>query len=102
MLGPMSQEGDFAWGRLPAPRPSREAQGQERLVWALGERVKELAALHEVARLMNQAELSISETLQAVANLIPPAFQFPERTQARILYSELTVSTTDFLSNLAP
>ena len=93
----MSQEGDFAWGRLPAPRPSREAQGQERLVWALGERVKELAALHEVARLMNQAELSISETLQAVANLIPPAFQFPEKTQARIRYAELTVSTTGFV-----
>ncbi len=110
----MSEEGQFVWARVGALRPasspanpegaaSARGPGEEqaRLLWALGERVKELAALHEVARLMNQPDLSTAETLQAVANLIPPAFQFPEQTEACISYRDLRIVTPGFDDEVA-
>lgn len=111
----MSEEGDFAWarvasspsvddvsGRQVAGRPlapsGAQSNEQARLVWALGERVKELAALHEVARLLNRPQLSVPEMLQGVVNLMPPAFQYPEQTHACIRYRELSVTTPEFPS----
>lgn len=55
---------------------------------ALGERVKELRCLYEISILKTATGLSLSDILQKVAQLIPPAWQYPEHTFARIVSDE--------------
>ena len=62
------------------------ANEQRRLVHTLGERIKELRALHEVARIVANDRLSTTDVLTAVTRILPPAFQFPAETAARICY----------------
>jgi len=50
----------------------------------LGERVKELRCLYGVSRLREQRYLSLEEMLEGVVEIIPPAWQYPEITCARI------------------
>ncbi|HET9267480.1 MAG TPA: GAF domain-containing protein, partial [Vicinamibacterales bacterium] len=53
-------------------------------LYDLGERVKELTALHHTARLLEDEQLGVTELLQRIAALLPPAFQFPDVTQALV------------------
>lgn len=57
----------------------------DRIEWALRERVKELTCLYGTAQVMQRPELTLAEVLQAVAELLPPAWQFPEFAGARIV-----------------
>ncbi len=51
----------------------------------LGERVKELNCLYGISALIERPGISLEEILQGTAELIPPAWQFPETTCARIV-----------------
>ncbi len=62
----------------------------------IGERVKELNCLYEVSRLSTAREKSLSEILQDSANLIPPAWQYPGITCARITYEGQEFTTENF------
>ena len=64
--------------RQPAGEPSRES------VRARGERVKELNCLYKTSMLTAKIERSQDEVFQAVVELIPSAWQYPEITCARI------------------
>jgi PAS domain S-box-containing protein len=64
-------------------RPS--ADDRERLVHRLGERVKELTALHRTAGIFQQPR-AIPELLQEIVSILPAAWQYPEITTARIVY----------------
>ena len=55
-------------------------------MFQLGERVKELTALHRTARLLEDEQLSVAGLLEQIAALLPPAFQFPEIAQASVSY----------------
>jgi hypothetical protein len=63
---------------------------------ALRERVKELAALHEVARLVQHDHLDLNLLIEQIASLIPPAFLYPDRTAASVRHGDLACSTPDF------
>src|SRR5689334_13879363 len=65
-------------------------------MYDLGERVKELTALHHTARLLEDEQLGVAELLQKIAELLPPAFQFPEITEARVRYGDTVVRTAGF------
>jgi PAS domain S-box-containing protein len=52
----------------------------------LGERIKELNCLYNISQLRERGGMSLEETFHAVADLIPPAWQFPEITCARIIW----------------
>ncbi|MEE8355310.1 MAG: GAF domain-containing protein, partial [Candidatus Bathyarchaeia archaeon] len=52
--------------------------------WALGERVKELRCLYGINEITEQPGVTIEEILEGALNLIPPAWQHPEVTCARI------------------
>ncbi|HEV8392633.1 MAG TPA: sigma 54-interacting transcriptional regulator [Vicinamibacterales bacterium] len=67
------------------------------VLYDLGERVKELTALHHTARLLEDAQLGVAELLQRIAALLPPAFQFPEVTEALVRYGETVVRTPGFV-----
>lgn len=62
--------------------PSRK--GRQPLKTALAERVKELTCLFGLSRLVQRPDLSLPQLLQGVADLIPPAWQFPDRTCCRV------------------
>lgn len=51
---------------------------------ALVERLKELNCLYDISKLFSQRSLSLERLLKEVVKIIPTAFQFPERTFARI------------------
>jgi len=51
----------------------------------LRERLKELRCLYEVVRLADNPDLSLDEVLSGVADLLPPAWQYPEKAAARVM-----------------
>ena len=63
----------------------------------LRERVKELTALHSTAQLFQNEDLSTEELLQRIADLIPPSWQYPEVTAARIRFGHQEITTANFI-----
>jgi len=52
--------------------------------WALGERVKELTCLYGIAKVAERAPLPFPDKIQAIVELLPAAWQFPDRCAARV------------------
>jgi signal transduction histidine kinase len=57
---------------------------RRKLLRELGERVKELTALHGATHILQHTKGISANALRQVVSLIPPAFQYPEVTSARI------------------
>jgi hypothetical protein len=55
---------------------------------ALRERVKELTCLYKLSQLSETPGIALSELLQGIAELLPPAWQYPEITVGRITFGE--------------
>ncbi len=62
----------------------------------LGERVKELTALHTTARLFQEEHTSTKALLEKIAALLPPSWQYPDITAGRICFDGLIVTTPNF------
>lgn len=63
---------------------------------ALRERVKELTCLYGIAQIAGQPGLSLAEILRAIVELLPPAWQYPEITSARVILDESCYPTQGF------
>ena len=74
---------------------TREEEELASMAHYLGERVKELTALHEVARVI-QSEKAIPEVLEAVAPILQVAWQYPEITAVRMRYGATERTTANF------
>lgn len=55
---------------------------------ALRERIKELSCLYGIAELIEQHSNSAENILQAIADLLPPSWQYPEITCSRIVFEK--------------
>jgi PAS domain S-box-containing protein len=66
-----------------------------KLVHDLGERVKELTALHQIARLLHQGR-EPSVLLKEVVNVLPSAWQYPQITAVRVVFQDIDVRTASF------
>jgi signal transduction histidine kinase/CheY-like chemotaxis protein len=62
----------------------------------LGERLKELHCLYNLASLLEKPDTPLDEIIQRVLELIIPAWQFPEIACARIRFEGRTFSTANF------
>ena len=62
----------------------------------LGERVKELNCLYGISQLVEKPNVSFNEIIQGTLDLIPPAWQFPEITCARVIYDKKEYKTKNF------
>jgi two-component system NtrC family sensor kinase len=60
---------------------------------ALHERVKELTCLYGIAQAVERPEASLKEILQNTVELLPPAWQYPEITKARIILDDHVFSS---------
>ena len=72
------------------------AMANRRAQAALAERVKELTCLYRIARIAAETNLSQDETLQEIVELLPPAWQHPNLTTARIVLDERTFCSPRF------
>jgi PAS domain S-box-containing protein len=83
--------------RVGAMLRIRRAEKMRRVqMHKLQERVKELNCLYGISKLIEQSGLSLSEILQGVVDLIPPAWQYPEIVCARIVLDDQAFETTGF------
>jgi len=69
---------------------------QFELLHHLRERVKELTALHGTVRVLQDGTRSLEEMFGEIVALIPPAWQYPEVTAARIQFEGLILTTPCF------
>jgi signal transduction histidine kinase len=70
--------------REAGPTRDAGAAGRERIEWALRERVKELTCLYEIAQVADRAGDDLDAALRGIVVLLPPAWQYPEISQALI------------------
>jgi signal transduction histidine kinase len=71
---------------------SRRAQA------ALTERVKELTCMYGIARIAATPNLTLDEALQSIVELLPAAWQYPDRATACITLDECAFDTGGFES----
>jgi signal transduction histidine kinase len=62
----------------------------------LDERVKELHCLYAISSLVDRPSISLEQIFQAVVELIPPAWQYPQITCARIIFQDQEFRTAGF------
>ncbi|MBX3036079.1 MAG: PAS domain S-box protein [Anaerolineales bacterium] len=75
----------------------KQAEEERRiLIDELGERVKELTFLHNISRVFMDDTRSEFEILQAVADAMPAAWQYPEVTAARVGYNGYQFTSPNF------
>ena len=76
--------------------PTEPREPDEEL-WALRERAKELRCIYNVASALSRREESPQTVFRWVLDAIPPAWQYPEETTARIEYFGRTHARPDFV-----
>ena len=62
----------------------------------LGERIKELNCLYSISKLRERTDFSLEDILQAILDFIPPAWQYPEITCARIIFDGYEFTTNNY------
>ncbi len=62
----------------------------------LRERVKELGCLYAISDLLVKHGMPLNELLEKAVNMIPPAWQYPEITVARIIFRQQIFQTDNF------
>jgi PAS domain S-box-containing protein len=83
--------------RVQALLRIREAEQQlQAQTHALRERVKKLDCLFGISALVERPGISLEGILQGTADLIPPAWQYPDVTAARITLDDQAFSTNNF------
>jgi signal transduction histidine kinase len=62
----------------------------------LRERIKEITCLYGIARVVARQDASFDATVQGIANLLPPAWLYPEAASARIVLNGRAYATEGF------
>jgi len=78
---------------------SERKQAEEELqksMRELDERVKELNCLFEISRLVEKRNLTLDGMLQGIVDLIPPAWQYPDITCAKITLKGEEIKSSNF------
>jgi len=63
---------------------------------ALEKRIKELNCFYQISKFFEYPDTTIQETYQAIVDIIPLSFQYPEITCARLKINEKEFKTTNF------
>ena len=82
--------------QLPAKENVKEKPTDQE-IWALKERAKELRCIYDVSSALSHRDEPPQVVFQWVLEALPPAWQFPEDTTARIEYLGRTHALTDFV-----
>lgn len=77
-------------------RAGADEQELEQVFHSLGDRIKELNCLYDISKFGANTDFSLDAVLQAVIDFIPPAFQYPEITCARIMFDRYEFTTSNY------
>ena len=77
----------------------RTEEHNRKLLHDVGERVKELTALHGVAQLLSDSARSVPSLMEEIVSALPPAWQYPEITTARIQFDGFDYTSEGFASS---
>ena len=69
---------------------------KNKLLRDMSERIKELNCLYEVSKLIENPDNSLYDIFQKTVELIPPSWQYPEITCARIIFEGKEFKTPNF------
>ncbi|MFW6371298.1 MAG: PEP/pyruvate-binding domain-containing protein, partial [Bacteroidota bacterium] len=67
----------------------------DRLIHDSKERLKELACINNTNQII-RSQKSVDETLKQITQILPPAWQYPEATEARIVFDNKVYTTSGF------
>ena len=81
-------------GRIVERNMSEEALQNQ--THKLGERVKELNCLYGISSLVEKQGIAVESILQGTVDLIPPSWQYPEITCARVILRNREFQTANF------
>ncbi len=99
-LEPATGEDDHVEGLvlslLDVTETVKAEQALQKLAHDLGERVKELRCLHNFSSLVETPGISMEEICAGLVELIPPGWQYPEVTCARVILNGKEYSTANF------
>ncbi|MDD2773104.1 MAG: ATP-binding protein [Elusimicrobiales bacterium] len=76
--------------------PDSSSGNKAEILHLLRERVKELTALHSAARILQDDEKPLPAVFRQILDLLPPAWQYPEITAARIRFGGAVYFTAGF------
>jgi signal transduction histidine kinase len=71
-----------------APTGVEDLKQRDPTQWALRERVKELTCLYGIAQIADRLDFPTEEVGLRIAALLPPAWQYPDVTSARVTIDE--------------
>ncbi len=98
-LEPATGEDDHVEGLvlslLDVTEMVKAEQALQKLAHDLNERVKELGCLHNISNLVETPGISIEEICAGLVELIPPGWQYPEITCARVILNGKEYSTAN-------
>jgi PAS domain S-box-containing protein len=69
---------------------------KERARYLLNERIKELTTLYRTSQILQSAQKSIPEVLQEIALILPPGWQYPEISGAKITLGDFAFTTKNY------
>jgi len=72
---------------------------REHLILDYGKRVKELSCLYNIAKLIETPDIDSVAVMQGTVELIPPAWQYPEITRAKIRHYDKEYLSPDFMES---
>ncbi len=84
---------------FPSDLPGRKVEEESKAIHNLEERIKELRCVYDLSRIVEKEGQSIERVFQAAVQLIPPAWQYPNITCARIIYDEQSFTTAEFVAS---
>jgi len=93
------EKGDFKGSFAVITNISDRKQAEESLrkqTHDLDERVKELNCLYGISKIRERPDIAFEEMLQEIVDLIPPSWQYPEITCARIIIEGQEYKTKNF------
>lgn len=76
-------------------KPESSTTDLQRLLYEQQERLKELSAINQTTAVIKEGK-PVAETLQQICMIIPPAWQYPDYTVARIRYAGEQYTTSFF------
>lgn len=84
--------------QLRAANQQLKANEEElrRLNRDLAERVKELHCLYGLSRLVEQPDITLEQIFEGLAELIPPAWEYPDITCAQVVFEGRRFKTANF------
>lgn len=82
--------------RISEKRHRRTKEILQNKTHALGERVKELNCLYAISSLVEKHGISLEKILCGIVDIIPPAWQYPEITGAKITVNTHTFATANY------